>query len=527
MRKVFLDDLPTKEGIGALKGQKVIDWINSVGYKVKFVYDDIEGEIKIINYDNNTRKLNLLYLDNQVFSISSSHLRQCKLQELLGIKTVKYKFEVDDIIEGKFGCIKIVKQIRIKSNSQIKNNRTDKGYLYKCLKCDYVGEILETHLKEVKTCPFCSGRVTIKGKNDIATTHPYLVKYFVNLEDAYKYKVCSNAYINAKCDKCGNVKNINVPDLYRYNGISCPKCSDNISYPEKFMFNVLEQLNIKFEYQKSFIWSKRKKYDFYIPSLSSIIETHGLQHYRDCCFGGRTIIEEQENDNFKEKLAMENGIKHYIVIDCSKSELEFIKESILDNKQFNNIFNLTNIDWLKCHEYSCNSLVKKACDLWNSGIKSTIQIGKIMKLDFNTISKYLKSGNKLNWCEYKVGEDRKNELLAKICSLWNDGIKSTSEIATLLNISSSVVLKYLKNGYELEICDYTYEESMKNRNIKNTKSVICLETGMIFKSSKEVMEMSIEIFNEKFDKDSIRKVCNGKLKKYKGYTFKYLNEVNI
>ena len=42
MRKVFLDDLP--------KIGKYINWKESVGYKVKFIYDYIEGEVEIVDY---------------------------------------------------------------------------------------------------------------------------------------------------------------------------------------------------------------------------------------------------------------------------------------------------------------------------------------------------------------------------------------------------------------------------------------------------------------------------------------------
>ena len=52
MRKVFLENLPIKK-----QGKKnVIDWKNSVGYKVHFIYDDIEGDIEIIDYISGNRK---------------------------------------------------------------------------------------------------------------------------------------------------------------------------------------------------------------------------------------------------------------------------------------------------------------------------------------------------------------------------------------------------------------------------------------------------------------------------------------
>ncbi|MEM5599205.1 hypothetical protein AAHB53_28045 [Niallia circulans] len=59
-----------------------------------------------------------------------------------------------------------------------------------------------------------------------------------------------------------------------------PKCSDGFSIPEKFMFNLLDYLQVDFDYQKVFDWSLGKRYDFYIPMLNCIIETHGAQHYQ-------------------------------------------------------------------------------------------------------------------------------------------------------------------------------------------------------------------------------------------------------
>lgn len=61
MRKVFLDDLPKKYGFGANKDKLVIDWKKSIGYKVKFIYNDIEDEFEIIGYDH---KVNIVYKNN-------------------------------------------------------------------------------------------------------------------------------------------------------------------------------------------------------------------------------------------------------------------------------------------------------------------------------------------------------------------------------------------------------------------------------------------------------------------------------
>ena len=164
-------------------------------------------------------------------------------------------------------------------------------------------------------------------------------------------------------------------------GLSC-FCNDGISYVEKFMYNALKQLDIKFSTQLSktvFKWCDKYRYDFYFEynNKQYICEINGLQHYEESFKNvksnrnRRTLKEEQKNDKLKKELALKNDIKedNYIVIDCRYSELEWIKEHIL-NSNLAKIFDLSNIDWLKCHEFACCTRVKEACDLWESGIIS-------------------------------------------------------------------------------------------------------------------------------------------------------------
>ncbi len=136
-------------------------------------------------------------------------------------------------------------------------------------------------------------------------------------------------------------------------------CSESLSgsYPERLMNSLLTILGVDFAREQTFPWSTNvigedgknssKRYDFYIPSMSAIIEVHGAQHYGGGFeyLGGRSLEEEQANDKQKEQLAKENGIKHYIVINALSSTLSFIKESILSSTEFTSLFNLSDIDW--------------------------------------------------------------------------------------------------------------------------------------------------------------------------------------
>ena len=42
---------------------------------------------------------------------------------------------------------------------------------------------------------------------------------------------------------------------------------------------------------------------------------------------------------------MKNGITNYIVVDAHRSRVEYLRDSICENQQFNNLFDTGRIDW--------------------------------------------------------------------------------------------------------------------------------------------------------------------------------------
>lgn len=254
-------------------------------------------------------------------------------------------------------------------------------------------------------CPCCCNRICIKDVNDVNTTNPEFTKYFKNKEDAYTVTIKSGKEIEAICPECKTEKNIKMSTLSTY-GLACGFCSDGISIPEKFIMNLLIELNIEFIRQKSFNWSKNKKYDFFIPSLNIIIEAHGLQHYKDNnkFTNRRNLKEEQENDDLKEKLAKENGIENYIIIDCRESELEWLKNNCIKN--LSDLFSLDKIEWnnnfIKCQR----SLMIETCKLWDEGIKSGLIISKKLNITYVTALTYLKRGRDIGICSYDFNRNK-------------------------------------------------------------------------------------------------------------------------
>ncbi|WP_283695639.1 hypothetical protein [Clostridium perfringens] len=244
----------------------------------------------------------------------------------------------------------------------------------------------------------------------------------------------------------------------------------------------MEQLNIDFEIEYSPDWIKPKRYDFYIEDNNCIIEANGLQHYKEgfITLGGKVLKEEQANDKYKREIALQNGIKHYIELDCRESNMEWIKNSILKS-ELANLYDLSNINWTGCAEFANKNIVKEVCDYWNNKRKdeTTTDLMKRFKLGRPAVVNYLKRGTKLGWCEY----DPKKEGL-------KGGLKGNKKVSKL----NCKKVEIFKNGQSLGI----------------------------FKSCSDLERQSEELFGIKLLNGGISRVCTSDRKQYKGFTFKYI-----
>lgn len=259
-------------------------------------------------------------------------------------------------------------------------------------------------------CPYCatSNAKPLKGFNDMWTTNPELASLLLNPEDGYKHMQRTTKKLDWKCPKCGSIIRNKKADLIQSYGLSCPNCSDGVSYPEKYVFHFLQESNIEFMKQKGFDWSQGKVYDFYLPERNWIVEVHGVQHYEENGFHtlNRSFVEEEKNDRYKMQLAYANGIEKYLVINGSISDSNHMKESI----QSSDLFTLfSNIDFNVIAEKAEKSSVIEAWDLWNSGIYSTEKIANILKSNRVTVRRYLKSGQLIGKCDYtpEIAKQRK------------------------------------------------------------------------------------------------------------------------
>ena len=464
------------------KRGKSYDWKNSIDCKCRFVYEDINGEVEIVEY-NNTRHITIKYKD-KIKEIAMSSFLNGMIGGLLNVRTTDFKINIGtDFIGDKRNITIIDREYR-----SDKSGKSLKWYKYKCNICTFdYGWHTEDHILKEIGCSCCSGHICVKGINDIATKHPELVKYFVNAEDSYNTTCHNRTEYLMKCPNCGNTKLLTTEKLSS-RGYACEECGDGSSYGEKYLYSLLSQLNINFivEYNRtSSKWCNNYRYDYYILSKNMIIEVHGLQHYqtsRKSSGKYRGFEEEHINDLAKEKLAKENNIDNYIVIDARKSESEFIKNSILQSKLpelFD--FNENDIDWNKCIEYTATSKVVEVCNYKNNHMElSTVKISEVFKVHSCTIQKYLQRGAKLGICLYNL-EDEK-------IKIYTD---------------------YRNDDFRLY-------------------PIYCREINTYFKSSYLCEEYGIDKFKISMNSASIRKsIRNNKI--YKGFTFNYItqHEFNI
>lgn len=453
MKKVFLEDLPRR-------GSYMIDWRNSVGCNVGFVYDDMHGTMEIVEYKD--RHVTLKYNDKILNPISTASLANASIGVLIG-KLSKgglknEQFFIDQVAKLEPTYSVVGKYCGVEAKIEM---MCDKGHIF---------NITPSSFLRGSRCGVCYGSQVVKGVNDVGTTHPHLVEYFFNIEDAYSVTCGNSKKIKFKCPRCGHVKYMATNTLNHY-GFRCNVCGDGISYPNKFMCNLLKELNIDFIPEYSPEWIKPKRYDFYIPSKNLIIEMDGGFHYRDNNMKGVTCEDAKLIDEYKDTKAYERCIK-VIRIPCDygnhiNKRNEIITNNVLSNKDIREAFDIESINWEKIQLLSERNLVYDVCKYWSNSSKNINDISNHFKISKHTIRNYLKIGNKIGICDYLPN--------------------------TYLSIGRKT--EVFKDGISLGV----------------------------FKSAGEIARISNTLFGINLTQSKISLVCNYKKPQYKGFVFRYVD----
>lgn len=329
----------------------------------------------------------------------------------------EFKYNIGDIIKDSSRELEIIDRYYVKKEKK-KNGKTyssnDKWYRYKCLRCGNEDSVIEYSLHSQNCgCNACCvpPRKIVKGINDISTTAPWMMRYIKDDEYITNNAKYSKVKTKMVCPDCGRVHMKSALNVYANHGLSCP-CSDNWSYPNKFMYAVLEDANIHFQAEKIFDWSLGKIYDDYIEynGKTIIIEMQGAQHFDRCISEkSRTLKEEKENDSLKMEIALNNGIDYYFQIDARKSDCIFLKESIIDSGLLN-VLNVSDgdINWSKCDEMATSNHYRTISEYHESmPYLSVEEIAEHFNTNISHVMKAVKAGLKFGWCSKSFTETKR------------------------------------------------------------------------------------------------------------------------
>lgn len=249
--------------------------------------------------------------------------------------------------------------------------------------------------------------------NLITESDTWMIQYIKGgYEVAKNYCSKSNKKITFKCPHCGHEFDRTVAYVKMY-GFHCQCCDDGVSYPNKFSYELLNQLkymyglnNVQHEYSPK--WSGKRRYDNYFEynGKSYILEMDGGFHKNGVYTISPYGLEERKNaDIEKDKMAMEHNIE-VIRIDCEPSTFENIRNNIINSK-LSELFDISTIEWDKCNLFAMHNIVKDVCDKFKDNPNLTTgELGKMFDVYATTIATYLKKGTTLGWCNYDPKVER-------------------------------------------------------------------------------------------------------------------------
>lgn len=369
-------------------------WKSSEGCKIPFRFYDKYGvfEVQGIIKKHNKIHLNIMYEDN-IYCVAPKVLLSGYIQKIVGEPPTNFNYDVGDIVNN----FKILS----KEHDSIRYKHMVKWYKCECMNCKTIADRTEYELNKNVGCAVCSNKEVIKGINDIATTDPWMIPYFVDINDAYTHTNQSSKKVYMRCPDCKKKSEhkVIISNLYKHKGFGC-SCSDGISFPNKIAFELLKQLKVQnIEREYSPYWIKPRRFDFYFEYNNEkyILEMDGGLGHGNYSYGIKTkddigiLI-----DNYKDSLAEQHNIK-VIRIDCKISTIEYIKHSIF-NSCLNSMFDLNSINWERCEKNARTNLVRNIClEYENDIFISPQELADEYFLDIRSILSYIQIGRRVGW----------------------------------------------------------------------------------------------------------------------------------
>ena len=261
----------------------------------------------------------------------------------------------------------------------------------------YLGKIFYINTDTLKKCML--GNLV----NDLELNSPYVYKMLLIPHD---YTIYSDKKVKFQCSNCGTIREAVIKDVVK-NGLSCPNCSDSISYPEKYLRSLFNQLHIHYIYQ--YVINKYR-FDFYIPKYNLLVECDGIQHYDIHSKWYRV-----GRDSAKDEFAYLHNYE-IIRIDCRYSNTEYIKNNIILSDLLKHICaDEKMIDFEQCALDACKSLVIMAAELYKANIDIDI-IAKFLNLSRATIIRYLHKAHYAGIITFDINQLMIKRIRKSVCA---------------------------------------------------------------------------------------------------------------
>lgn len=256
-------------------------------------------------------------------------------------------------------------------------------------------------------CPFCAGNTVLRGYNDLWTTNPEIAAMLKNPDDGYELSKGSHRKVDWICPDCGTPKNASVKQVMAY-GLACAKCSDGISYPNRFIAALLSQLPVDTVTPEwSPKWIGRYRYDIYFVynNQEYVVEMDGGIGHGELDF----VTSQKDEIGLARDIIKDTQAKaHNIIlfrIDCKYEKggihhrFQYIKNSIIESG-LNELLDLSQVDWDLCNKEATKSLHIIAARQYDAG-KSIKEIAHNLQVHYSTVYNWLKRMSEEGLCTYR------------------------------------------------------------------------------------------------------------------------------
>lgn len=455
----------------------------------------------------------------------------------------KWVAEIRHRTERNTGCPECAKRIRgklkheyaLKNNGHItdsllleewdyekNNNGPDKYTPYSnekvfwiCSKCGYKYESKISNRSNGRGCALCKNKVIVKGKNDLATTHPLLAK---------EWHPTKNNDLTPEHVTYGNGKKVwwvcpegheyQATVLHRSYGTNCPICNSGrqTSFAEQAVYFYIKKLFNDAISRYTDIFSNGMELDVYIPSIKLAIEYDGEAWHKP---------DKAEREKEKYRICKQNGIK-----------LLRLKEKRSDSDMWtaDDVWNISGNGPMHEHK-NLAQLIRLLLDRLDS--RSNFWTRKNMKdlhspIDINLARDEMEIRSYMT----KLQNDSLSDKFPAIAEEWHP-TKNLSVKPNQVKPGSST-----KYWWLCPTCGYEYKATVSHRTGEGTGCPKCgvrksalsrsKKVHMIDKQSNKVLRTFESIMDASrqmnISSGNIGTVCRGKRPYAGGYIWRYADE---